>query len=1133
VITCPACATECPDGSRFCLRCGSPLTRSYAQPVERKVVTVLFADLVGFTRLCEQTDPEDVDRLLREYYALARSAIEAYGGVVEKFIGDAVAGVFGVPKVHEDDAERAIWAGLRLVERLREISTTEMLKLRVGINTGPVLARLDVDPASGQGFLVGDAVNTAARLQAAAPPMAVVVGQLTHDLALRAFDCEAMDPLTAKGKAERLHPWLVKAPVARTGIDLARTFSSPFVGREAELGILKGLFERAIASQTPQFALVTGEAGIGKSRLIFELARRIERSPDVVAAWRQGRALRHGEGMSFWWLSEIVREQAGIRENDDQETAERRLRHSVPASSDTDWVISRLRPLLGLESAPAPEEENFAAWQRFIELVASERPLVLVFEDSHWARPGTFDFLRHLAAHLSDVPVMVIVAARPELREDHPTFARGEPWTALELRSLSTGETRRLVDRLAGAVAQEIAPVVAERCGGNPFFTEELVRLLRERSGLGAKGRSAAEQGVAVVPDSLTALVAARLDALHPALKAVLTDAAVVGQTFWAGALATMSGTDPLAVDRHLKELAKREFVRPRDVSSLTGETEYAFWHGLTREVAYAQLPRGAKAAKHEAAAKWIEKVVAKRQSDVAEILAHHYETALYLANAAGEEKLASRLLEPTVRSLWAAGNRALPLDAPLAEARYWHALDLMPENGTDRPRLLAAWAEALIRTGRLREAIQALEQAASALRARSDHRGAAVVLTRIQKALFWHDDRRAGVVSEEALALLEGDEASPELVSVLEARAAHLSTEFQIQAGLEAAERAIFIASHLGLEAPREALFGRGVLRVNLGDDEGIGDLRRALTLAIEHGDSMDAATFFYDLADSVCIFDGPRAASEVRSQGLEFSQKRGNRLAIDWLHVQSVQHALWTGDWDKALVQADELEAHLANTDDPLNLLELRWAVARLLTLRGEPERAEPLTAWVAGRSRSQPGNALNCLSSLAAVQVALGDHGAALATLLEVEELSLGKRAVIPYAMALSLLLRTAVQAGDPELAARLLVGVPTRRAMDSRTVAAGEALLMETDGKLDEAAAAYAAAGRDWHDFGAPYEEGQARLGLVRCLLALGRAPEAAPHLAEARTIFARLGARPALAQTDALLSRSADTPVQRT
>ena len=933
MITCPACATDCPEGSRFCWACGAPLSAGSARATERRVITVLFADLVGFTGLSERLDPEDVDRLLREFGMLARSAIEAYGGVVEKYIGDAVAGVFGVPRLHEDDAERAVWAGLRLLDRLPALAPLVPegdVQARIGINTGPAFVRLDVVPGSGEGFVVGDAVNTAARLQQRAAPMRVVIGELTHDLARGAFDCEAMAPRAAKGKAEALRPWLVKAPVARLGIDLRRVFASRFVGREVELGVLKGLFAKTVASHEPQFALVTGEAGIGKSRLVFELARHIDETPEIVTAWRQGRALPHGDGATFWSLSEIVRQQAGILEDDDPPTVEKKLRRAVPAVPDAGWILERVRPLLGLDSSSASHEENFAAWQRLLEVMAAQMPAVLVFDDMHWAHPGTLAFLEHLASHLSGVPVLVLVVARPELRETRPDLADGRRWVSIDLHPLSEGETKRLVGFLAGAAAAEIEPSVAERCGGNPFFTEELVRLLRERSLSRApvSPAGAREAAETVLPDSLAALVAARLDALDPDLKAVLWDAAVVGQTFWPGALAAAGGTERSEVLGRLEELAKREFVRPVRHSSLAGETEFAFWHGLTREVAYAALPRGVRAAKHAAVAEWLEG--GEQKGAAAEILAHHYERALELAEMAGNGELAGRLTKPAVRALWAAGDRALPLDVAVAERHYRHALGRCPEGSSLEPGLLVAHGESLLQRGDLADARSALEKGLLGLHEAGEVRAEAVATDRLAYTLWILGDAGAIEVAARAAALLEGDPPSAEQVKVMADWAAMCAASYESEKAIPLADRALDLCRELGLPVSVRALGWRGLARGLAGDTGGLDDMRRAIGLAKRQGLGRYGGMVYSNLAWLLVTFRGPRATLRVLREGVAFTGGRGDRMSMIGIQAEEAAALYWAGRWHAALTLAGKLDGPLAGADQILDLATVRAAVA-----------------------------------------------------------------------------------------------------------------------------------------------------------------------------------------------------------
>ena len=537
--------------------------------------------------------------------------------------------------------------------------------------------------------------------------------------------------------------------------------------------------------------LVTGEAGIGKSRLVFELARHLDEQPERLITWRQGRTLPHGDSAAFWSLSEIVRQQAGVLENDDPLTVEHKLRRAVPRVEDAAWILERVRPLLGLASSSAPQAENFAAWRRFLETMVTQGPAVVVFDDMHWAQPGVLAFLEDLTSHLSDAPILFLVVARPELRDRHPDVAAGRSWVHLELHPLSTDETRRLVGFLAGTTAAGIEPTVAERCGGNPFFTEELVRLLRERSLLLSAPAAGRQKAAAtVLPDSLAALVAARLDALDPDLKEVLSDASVVGQTFWPAALVVAGETDQSAVDGRLSELEKREFIRRVPASSLAGESEYAFWHGLTREVAYAALPRGVRAAKHAAVAEWIEG--GELRGAASGILAHHYESALELGEAAGDAELVGRLTEPALHALWAAGDRALPLDVIAAERHYRHALRLCPEGSPLVPGLLVAHGESLLQRGDLTEARSALERGLLGLREAGEVRAEAVATDRLASTLWLQGDARAVEVAARAAALLEDEPPSAEQVKVIADWAAICAAAYESETAIAAADRAL-----------------------------------------------------------------------------------------------------------------------------------------------------------------------------------------------------------------------------------------------------------------------------------------------------------------------------------------------------
>ena len=646
---------------------------------ERRVVTTLFCDLVGFTSLSERNDPELVDGFLRRYHAVAREAIEAYGGTVEKFIGDAIVAVFGVPVLHEDDPERAVRAGLRLVDEVDALPgiAGRAVEVRVGVNTGEALVRLEVDPAFGEGFLVGDAVNVAARLQSAAPPMAVAVGEPTHSATEKVFAFEPCHPVSLKGKAKPLAAWIATEPRARTGAEL-RSFASEYVGREEELATLQALLDQAAQTRRPRFALVSGEPGIGKTRLLAEFARRLDDQPEEVT-WHQGRCLPFGANVTFWALSEIVRDAAGVLETDGVARTETRLEAVLPEGPERDPSRSRLRPLLGLEADEASREENFEAWRRFLESLASDHPVVLAVEDLHWADEAMLAFMDYLARSESPVPLLVLASARPEVTE---VVGPGAGFVAaaahIPLGPLSGEETAELARARLGAksLPTDLQALILERSGGNPFFAEELVRLLQDRALLESHGgKVALKPGVEVpLPDSIGALIAARLELLSPERKALLADAAVVGRSFWAGAVAAVGPHEVAEVFEGFYDLVAKELVRPERDSSIEGETEFAFVHALVSEVAYSQLTLADRAAKHAALARWLEEHAAVRTEDLAEVLAYHYGTALELAGAAGLFELVDELEEPTTRYLELAGGRAAPLDAAAAAAHFARA---------------------------------------------------------------------------------------------------------------------------------------------------------------------------------------------------------------------------------------------------------------------------------------------------------------------------------------------------------------------------------------------------------------------------------------------------------------------------
>ena len=592
---CPACGHENQPGAKFCSECGVALaTPQGTRRQERKVVTVLFADLVGFTSRAERMDPEDVRELLSPYYARLRGELEHFGGTVEKFIGDAVMALFGAPLAHEDDPERAVRAAFAIRDWVRE---EERLQVRIAVNTGEALVTLDARATEGEGMAAGDVVNTTARLQSAAPVNGILVGESTYRATRHAIEYREAEPVEAKGKEEPIAVWEALQARASLGVDVPLEARTALVGRERELGVVRDALHRVREERSPQLVTLVGVPGIGKSRLLYELSEIVDAEPDLIS-WRQGRSLPYGEGVSFWALAEMVKAQAGMLETDDAAEAEAKLAQMVAdviaVPADADWVRRHLAALVGLSGADVSlggdqRGEAFSAWRRFFEALAEQRPLVLVFEDLHWADDGLLDFVDHLVDWAADVPILVVGTARPELLERRPGWGGGKAnATTLSLSPLSNDDTARLIGSLLDRPlleAGEQADLLA-RAGGNPLYAEQYAQMLAERN----DGESLP------LPESIQGIIGARLDALSSEEKRLLQDAAVIGKVFWPGAVAAL-GSERL--DERLHALERKQFVRRERRSSVAGETQYAFLHLLLRDVAYGQIPRASRIEKH------------------------------------------------------------------------------------------------------------------------------------------------------------------------------------------------------------------------------------------------------------------------------------------------------------------------------------------------------------------------------------------------------------------------------------------------------------------------------------------------------------------------------------------------------
>ncbi|HEV8459711.1 MAG TPA: adenylate/guanylate cyclase domain-containing protein [Gaiellaceae bacterium] len=1050
-MTCPSCSRELPGEFPFCPFCGAALAEQPAPSVEeeRKVVSVLFCDLVGFTAASEQADPEDVRARIRPYHARLRDEIERFGGTVEKFIGDAVMAVFGAPITYEDDAERAVRAGLRIIEAMAELNEADptlSLQVRVGINTGEAVVALGARPERGEGIVTGDVVNTASRIQGAAPVNGIAVSEQTYNATERVFDYEPLEAVQVKGKSEPLALWQPLQARARLGADVIRTHTTPLVGRELEKSLLIGTYDRCAQQRACQMVTLVGEPGVGKSRLSAELLAHIEDATELVR-WRQGRCLPYGEGIAFWALGEIVKAECGVLESDSPAEAEAKLDRALPEDDpDRAWLKARLAPLLGVSAEPASQEESFTAWRRFLESLAADRPTVLVFEDLHWADDALLSFLEHLADWSQGVPLFLLSTTRPELYEQHPTFgANARNAQRINLGPLTEDETSQLIGSLLerSVLSPETKRALLERSGGNPLYAEEFVRLLADREHV---------TEMIEVPDSVQALIAARLDTLPAERKSLLQDASVVGKLFWAGAVADMGERDRRDVEFALHELCRKELVRPSRESSMESEQEYGFWHLLVRDVAYAQIPRVARASRHQAAADWLERQAGDRVEDVADVLAYHYLQALELTRAAGGGDDVGELETRAMHYLSLAGERALALDVESAEQSLAQALALCPDGHPERASLLERWAQAAQQQGRLQEARGALEEA---LALNVDRGRVLTALARVQARL---GDPRAEQTVLDALAEFESP--GPELVAAHAELAPIRCVAGNYTGAISSAEEALALAKELNLPEPARALNYRGVARAYLGDKEGVDDMRRALALALAHGQGREAAILHHTLAIVSWQYEGPEPALTACQEGIDFCERRGiTELALG-LVSESLHLLLELGRGDEALAEAEPLAERLQAAGD-ISFVEPRSLILRLQAERGGTSRAAD-DLLEAARESGEPQ--LHAMAFQAASQV-LAAQGRADEAKTLLEELNgvEGLRIDPYYAAALPALVRTALAIGDPELAARLVDGVEPRTPLVEHALSACRA-------ELTGDPALYAEAAEGWRAFG---------------------------------------------------------------
>jgi class 3 adenylate cyclase/tetratricopeptide (TPR) repeat protein len=1109
-VICSNCNQPNPQRAKFCLECGAPLTAGVvtAGREERKVVSVLFADLVGFTSRAEHLDPEEVRAILAPYHARLRAELERYGGTVEKFIGDAVMALFGAPITHEDDPERAVRASLAIRDGLTEDGR---LHVRIGITTGEALVALDARPESGEGMASGDVVNSAARLQTSAPVDGILVDDATYRATSRVINYDEHPPVAVKGKSDPVVVHQAVSVNARVGTDVRQVGGPALVGRTSELQLLEGALERATTGRQPQLVTLVGVPGIGKSRLVWELFQQVDRAEDLVA-WRQGRSLPYAESISYWALGEIVKAEAGILETDGEHEARAKVGQSVGAlvdsAQDADWIARHLAMLVGAESGAElrgdRRGEAFAAWRRYLEALADRRPTVLVFEDLHWADDGLLDFIDGLVEWIADVPLLVVGTSRPEL------LARRQGWgggktnaITISLAPLSDAETRTLV---ASLVEQALVPValsetVLERAQGNPLYAEEFARLMAERGGIDD------------LPESVQGIIAARIDGLTRDEKELLQDAAVVGKVFWSGALMAMRDATRAQIEERLHALERREFVRRDRRSSLADETEYSFRHILVRDVAYGQIPRGERAARHFRVAAWLENL--GRPAEHAELLAGHYVAALELARAAGQsiDDYAARARE----TLLHAGERALELSSFTSAARHFRAaLDLMAPDDAARPMALFGYGKAL-RVSEEKGA-DVLAEAEELLLAEGLREPAAEAAM-LQAELAWFGGDGDSTIEHvrRATRMVDGLPSSFAKAFVLSDASRFHMLRAEPAEAISIGERALVIADELGLHDIRaHALNNIGIARSEAGDPTGLGHLERAIEIATEIR-SREVARAWINTAAAQWRMGDMRRAGEATLAALDAAREFGDASTVRFARMSLPDIYYGRGEWDEALALLDELIAESEAAGGHVLESAMRTTRSRIRLARGDAEGAlaDGVSSLEAGRRARDPQAHVPPLSHMVWLQHEVGGPGSEVDALINELVAAPAAEAYVSNDALLVMLLGERRREAE-ELVSRMKPGwvrTVAEKTADGQLVEAAEILAnvedlplaavfqleaarqMLADGRPTEAEPLLEASDRFWHRTGGSYFLEQAaglRSGVAHKDLSIGAA-----------------------------------------